>query len=142
MAVILGLVFSISLIDLPAPKKEIEKIIPNENFKTLKLLNKKNLSIIIISLLSTFSTIAEDKPVDIWNIDKKEVETSIKENIAEEKINEISENGIYQMQADKNIDSIKLDQTLTSKEIKIAGLYDPEDHRLNKIRSNTHIKRN
>ena len=98
--------------------------------KTLKLLNKKNLSIIIISLLSTFSTIAEDKPVDIWNIDKKEVETSIKENIAEEKINEISENGIYQMQADKNIDSIKLDQTLTSKEIKIAGLYDPEDHGL------------
>jgi len=98
--------------------------------KTLKLLNKKNLSIIIISLLSTFSTIAEDKPVDIWNIDKKEVETSIKENIAEEKINEISENGIYQMQADKNIDSIKLDQTLSSKEIKIAGLYDPEDHGL------------
>ena len=98
--------------------------------KTLKLLNNKNLSIIIISLLSTFSTIAEDKPVDIWNIDKKEVETSIKENIAEEKINEISENGIYQMQADKNIDSIKLDQTLTSKEIKIAGLYDPEDHGL------------
>ena len=98
--------------------------------KTLKLLNKKNLSIIIISLLSTFSTIAEDKPIDIWNIDKKEVDTSIKENIAEEKINEISENGIYQMQADKNIDSIKLDQTLTSKEIKIAGLYDPEDHGL------------
>ena len=98
--------------------------------KTLKLLNKENLSIIIISLLLTFSTIAEDKPVDIWNIDKKEVETSIKENIAEEKINEISENGIYQMQADKNIDLIKLDQTLTSKEIEIAGLYDPEDHGL------------
>ena len=98
--------------------------------KTLKLLNKKNLSIIIISLLSTFSTIAEDKPVDIWNIDKKEVETSIKENISEENINEISETGIYQIQADKNIDSIKLDQTLASKEIKIAGLYDPEDHGL------------
>ena len=98
--------------------------------KTLKLLNKENLSIIIISLLLTFSTIAEDKPVDIWNIDKKEVETSIKENISEENINEISETGIYQIQADKNIDSIKLDQTLTSKEIKIAGLYDPEDHGL------------
>ena len=36
LAVILGLVFSISLIDLPAPKKEIEKIIPNENFKIVK----------------------------------------------------------------------------------------------------------
>ena len=36
LAFILGLVFSISLIDLPAPKKEIEKIIPNENFKIVK----------------------------------------------------------------------------------------------------------
>ena len=53
--------------------------------KTLKLLNKKNLSIIIISLLSTFSTIAEDKPVDIWNIDKKEAETSVEKSISEEK---------------------------------------------------------
>ena len=99
--------------------------------KTLKLLNKKNLSIIIISLLSTFSTIAEDKPVDIWNIDKKKAETSAEKSISEEKKNETSENSIYQMQADKNIDSIKLDQTLTSKEIKITGLYDPEDHGLN-----------
>ena len=74
--------------------------------KTLKLLNKKNLSIIIISLLTTFSTIAEDKPVDIWNIDKKEAETSAQKNISEEKKNETSESSIYQMQADKNIDSI------------------------------------
>jgi len=36
LAIMLGLVFSISLIDLPAPKKEIEKIIPNENFKIVK----------------------------------------------------------------------------------------------------------
>ena len=36
LAVILGLDFSISMIDLPAPKKEIEKIIPNENFKIVK----------------------------------------------------------------------------------------------------------
>ena len=36
LAVTLGLVFFVSLIDLPAPKKEIEKIIPNENFKIVK----------------------------------------------------------------------------------------------------------
>ena len=36
LAVILGLVFFVSLIDPPAPKKEIEKIIPNENFKIVK----------------------------------------------------------------------------------------------------------
>ena len=36
LAVTLGLVFSVSLIDLPAPKKDIEKIIPNEKFKIVK----------------------------------------------------------------------------------------------------------
>ena len=31
-----GATFLISKIDLPAPKKEIDKIIPNENFKIVK----------------------------------------------------------------------------------------------------------
>ena len=33
---ILGLVFFVSKIEFPAPKKEINKIIPNENFKIVK----------------------------------------------------------------------------------------------------------
>ena len=36
LVVILGLVFLINKIDFPAPKWEIEKIIPNENFKIVK----------------------------------------------------------------------------------------------------------
>tara|TARA_B100001093_G_scaffold499666_1_gene549179 strand:- start:2632 stop:2811 length:180 start_codon:yes stop_codon:yes gene_type:complete len=32
----LGVVFVLGKIDFPAPKKEIEKIIPNENFKIVK----------------------------------------------------------------------------------------------------------
>ena len=36
LAVILGLVFFINKVDFPAPKKEIEKTIPNENFKIVK----------------------------------------------------------------------------------------------------------
>ena len=36
LVVILGLVFLINKIDFPAPKKEIEKIISNENFKVVK----------------------------------------------------------------------------------------------------------
>ena len=36
LVVILGLVFLINKIDFPAPKQEIEKIIPNENFKIVK----------------------------------------------------------------------------------------------------------
>ena len=34
--VIIGIVFLLNKIDFPAPKKEIEKIIPNENFKIVK----------------------------------------------------------------------------------------------------------
>ena len=36
LVVILGLVFLINKIDFPAPKKEVEKIISNENFKIVK----------------------------------------------------------------------------------------------------------
>ena len=33
---LLGAIFLLSKIDFPAPKKEIEKIVPNENFKIIK----------------------------------------------------------------------------------------------------------
>ena len=95
--------------------------------RILKLLNKKNLSIIIIYLFSTLFAYAEDKPIDIWNIDKKENDIISETNISNEKINKISENSIYEMQANKKKDPIKLDQELASKEIKIAGLHDPEE---------------
>ena len=36
LVVIIGVVFLLNKIDFPAPKKEIEKIIPNENFKIIK----------------------------------------------------------------------------------------------------------
>ena len=36
LTVILGIVFFLNKIDFPAPKKEIEKIISNENFKIVK----------------------------------------------------------------------------------------------------------
>ena len=98
--------------------------------KILKLLNKKNLSIIIISLLLSLPSVAEEKPVDIWNLEKQESDSVSEENLSLEKTEQESQNSIYKMQADKNKDSIKLDQDLTSKTIKIAGLYDPEDYGL------------
>ncbi len=36
IVLIIGLVFVLNKIEFPAPKKEIEKIIPNENFKIVK----------------------------------------------------------------------------------------------------------
>ena len=98
--------------------------------KILKLLNKKNLSIIIFSLLITSSPFAEDKPVDIWNIEKKEVDTISEENLSDKNKQELFDNSIYKMQSDKKEDTIKLDSELTSKTIKIAGLYDPQDYGL------------
>ena len=35
-AIVLSLVFFLNKIDFPAPKKKIEKVIPNENFKIVK----------------------------------------------------------------------------------------------------------
>ncbi|MDC3114688.1 hypothetical protein OA412_01490 [Candidatus Pelagibacter sp.] len=36
LVIILGVIFLLNKIDFPAPKEEIEKIIPNENFKIIK----------------------------------------------------------------------------------------------------------
>tara|TARA_B100000989_G_scaffold212225_1_gene161181 strand:+ start:273 stop:455 length:183 start_codon:yes stop_codon:yes gene_type:complete len=36
LIVVLGIVFFVNSLDFPTPKKEIEKIIPNENFKIVK----------------------------------------------------------------------------------------------------------
>ena len=36
VSLIIGIVFLLNKIDFPVPKKEIEKTIPNENFKIVK----------------------------------------------------------------------------------------------------------
>ena len=98
--------------------------------KILRLLNSKYLSIIFIFLLLNFNTYAEDEPVDIWNIDKEKInksstnQTTLSEDADEDLINETS---IYESQSLKEIDAVKVDSTLKSKEIEIIGLYDPED---------------
>ena len=92
--------------------------------KILKLLSKIYLSIIIISLLLTFSSHSED-PVDIWNVEEtKTTEEGINTKNLEEK--NIPQNSIYEMQSNKTdrLD-IEQDQTLVSKEIELIGLYDP-----------------
>ncbi len=35
-AIVVGIIFLLNSIDFPTPKKEIDKIIPNENFKIVK----------------------------------------------------------------------------------------------------------
>tara|TARA_B100001057_G_scaffold329305_1_gene329688 strand:- start:913 stop:2676 length:1764 start_codon:yes stop_codon:yes gene_type:complete len=98
--------------------------------KILKLLNKKNLSIIIICILQSFFVYAENQPIDIWNLEKQELEVSNETSSLDGKIEIKSKNSIYEMQSlDKKI-SIELDKELLSKKIKISGLYDPEENGL------------
>ena len=101
--------------------------------KILKLLNKIYLTIITIFFLITSSSFAENEPVDIWNIDKKEIKENSK-NVGEKndtKINPKSINiNVFDMQLKNKNNLIKVDNFLNSKEIKLIGLYDPEDYGL------------
>jgi hypothetical protein len=98
--------------------------------RNLKLLNKKYLSVILFSLLCGFQ-LQSQEPVDIWNIegDNEKENTNIVENDNKEKS---SENSIYEMQSQKSNNEINIeeDQTLISKKIEIAGLYDPAENGL------------
>ncbi len=98
--------------------------------KILRLLNKIYLSILIIFFLSIVNSFSQDEPVDIWNIDKEQIQensenkeliSTLESELETEKID------VFNMQTKDRSDSIKVDETLNSKEIKIIGLYDPED---------------
>ena len=101
--------------------------------KILKLLNKKYLTIITIFFLITVNSFSEDKPVDIWNIDKKEIEeNSISEEEASNSDKNITSNNVdvFNMNSISNDNIIEVDNSLDSNVIKLIGLYDPEDYGL------------
>ena len=101
--------------------------------KILKLLNNKYLSILLLIFLSTFNANAEDKPIDIWNIDENEIEESSisnNQNNLETNNTEISQPSIFDLQSEKEIETVQVSSDLNSQEIKIIGLYDPEDYDL------------
>ena len=97
--------------------------------KNLKLLNKKNLSIILLFSLIGFGSQSQE-PIDIWNVEVKKEIVVIDENKTVEKIN-TPQNNIYEMQSQKRDElNIEEDQTLISKKIDIVGLYDPAENGL------------
>ena len=101
--------------------------------KILRLLNKKTL-IFFLTIIANVNVIADDKPVDIWNIDKEEISQSneiTKEASTEnDDIIDSTKTDIYSLQSKKKNNEIQLEQTIESKKIKINGLYDPEDYGL------------
>ena len=100
--------------------------------KILRLLNK-NFYFILLYLFLGLNSLAEDQPADIWNLDKKSIESSTQineQNLEKEVKTKKKETGIYNMQSQNNNNLIELDQTLETKKIKIIGLYDPSDYDL------------
>ena len=92
--------------------------------KSLRLLNKNFLLIVISFLFFGFATQSQE-PVDIWNVEAK---STTEDDILINSQDEVGtpQNSIYEMQSQKNNEpGIEQDQTLTSKETEIIGLYDP-----------------
>jgi hypothetical protein len=103
--------------------------------KILKLLNSKYLSILLLIFLTTVTVNAEEEPIDIWNIDQNKIEeNSSSNNLNNLETNssdtEISQPSIFELQSEKEIETVQVSSDLNSQEIKIIGLYDPEDYDL------------
>ena len=63
--------------------------------KILKLLNKKILSIKLVSLIFFTPVLAEEKPIDIWNIEKKDNQVISETNISSENTVGTTQNSVY-----------------------------------------------
>ena len=98
--------------------------------KILKSLNKKNILLFFLYIISIPTVLAEDKPIDIWNLEKKEDVIVTETNISSQNISDNEQDSVFEMQSDKLNNSIELDKDLFSKEIKIVGLYDPQEYGL------------
>ncbi len=98
--------------------------------KILKSLNKKILSIKLVCLIFFTPIFAEEKPIDIWNLKKKDNQVISEEDISSENTVSTNQNSVYELQTNKQTDTIKLDKEFLSKEIKIFGLYDPSEYGL------------
>ena len=95
--------------------------------KLLKLLNKKNLSILIsfFFLQNSYST----EPVDIWNLEIDSNKDKISENEIIENEN-LLPSTIFNIQNEKKEITINEKENLLSKNINIVGIYDPSDNDL------------
>ena len=98
--------------------------------RILKLLNKKFFLIIFAYSFSFILVLADEKPIDIWNIEEQETEIKVENSLSNESKEISSENNIYKLQSKKPEETIELDKELSLTNIKIVGLYDPQDYGL------------
>ena len=101
--------------------------------KTLKFLDNNYLLIILIIFVVALNAKAEDGPIDIWNIDQDKIEktqSTNNQNNIEDKNTQISQPSIFDIQSQKEIETVQVSSSLNSQEVEIIGLYDPEDYDL------------
>ena len=99
--------------------------------KKSKLLNKNFLSILVslIICLNLNYSLAEEEPVDIWNIENKNEIEENQDNINFENIDsELNLKIDFKNKENKNIEIIKDEDVNTI--INLAGIYDPSDYGL------------
>ena len=97
--------------------------------KNLKLLNRKCFIIFLFSFFISLN-VQSQEPIDIWSIEEKSNTNKVL-NTKNDDDKEIPQNSIYEMQSQSNSElSIDQSQTLVSKEVKLVGLYDPEENGL------------
>jgi hypothetical protein len=97
--------------------------------KNLKLLSKNFFLVILFSLFFGFASNSQE-PVDIWEVGEKKPKENTTQ-IEDEAEKNIPQNGIYEMQSQKEGElSIEETQTLISKEKKLVGIYDPAENGL------------
>ena len=97
--------------------------------KNLKLLNRKCFIIFLFFFLISLN-VQSQEPIDIWSIEEKSNTNKVL-NTKNDDDKEIPQNSIYEMQSQNNSElSIEQSQTLVSKEVKLVGLYDPEENGL------------
>ena len=97
--------------------------------KNLKLLNRKCFIIFLFSFFISLN-VQSQEPIDIWSIEEKSNTNKVL-NSKNDDDKEIPQNSIYEMQSQSNSElSIEQSQTLVSKEVKLVGLYDPEENGL------------
>ena len=98
--------------------------------KNLKLLNKNNLSILLILIF--FQKVYSAEPVDIWNLEKKSnEEITVNNEMAETEAENESLNSIYKIELGNTMEpTINEEKNILSKKINIIGIYDPSDNDL------------
>ncbi len=99
--------------------------------KNLKLLSKKFVFITIILLFTSIKSHSSDKPVDIWNVNEEKKDQNSEPSLPiYESENSNSETSVYKKDLNDETLRIVQDTFLSSKRVKIAGLYDPQDYDL------------